>query len=281
MKRFWIFLLLSVSGAILCVPCALEASDVYDGITTELGWADPPFKNGYHLFFDGIDDIVTIGPFVPLLESTVEVWVRPLHSGPAEKGAVLINGGGPRAYCGTGIGVFVGKRELCYETDPAGCGNDLDICVHYKTDAQWVHIAGTFDGNTSRIFVNGKMINELPNVRFDPGDWLTLGAYQYGNGNQSHFRGEMDEIRIWTVARSEEEIFRTMRTSLKGNEPGLIAYWNCDAGSGHRLKNGVPGQYEGYLGSSAKSHADAPKWIPSGGMAGESGFNAKKATLGR
>lgn len=255
------------------------ASDVYDGMTKELGWPDPPMKSGYHLFFDGVDDVITIGPFPPVGISTVEVWVRPRHDGPAQEGAVIVNGGGPRAYCGTGIGIFAAKRELCYETDPAGCGNDVDICIHYNTDAQWVHIAGTYDGETSRIYINGKLLHSKDGIRFDPGDWMTLGAYQYFNGNQGFYKGELDEVRVWSVVRSEEEIHAHMFEPLTGKEEGLIAYWNFDEGGGDRSVNKAGDGHDAYLGGMSRERTDVPKWVPSGNPSGSQGFDGRSAPL--
>ncbi|MBZ0167721.1 MAG: LamG domain-containing protein [Candidatus Omnitrophica bacterium] len=258
-----------------------EASDVYDGITTALGWPDPPMKEGYHLYFDGLDDIATIGPFTSLIQNTVEVWIKPARMGEAVEGAVIVNGGGPRAYCGSGVSIFAAKRELCYETDPAGCGNDIDICIHYEVDAQWVHIAGTFDGNTSRIYINGKLIHELANVTFDSGEWLTLGGYQYFNGSQSLFEGEMDEVRIWNIVRSEKDIQATMFSPLTGREEGLVAYWNFDEGHGFRFQNLAGDRYHGILGKSIDGGSDAPKWIPARSTTGSVGFDGDSSVIGR
>src|SRR6185436_1769425 len=40
--------------------------------------------------------------------------------------------------------------------------------------------------------------------------------------------GELDEVRVWSVARTESEIGETMFQKLTGREPGLAGLWNFD-----------------------------------------------------
>ena len=42
----------------------------------------------------------------------------------------------------------------------------------------------------------------------------------------------IDEVRIWKIARSGEEIAAAMRQRLKGDESGLIGDWRFDEGEG-------------------------------------------------
>lgn len=181
---------------IAVVAGSMHATDIYDGSTHTLGRFNPPMPDGYHLFFDGVDDIITIGPFPPLYKNTLEAWVKPTQDVAVSDGLVVTNGGGPRAFCGIGVSLFAAQREICYETDESGCGNGLDICILYDVEAQWIHLAGTFDGSTSRMYINGRLAHEVDNVVVDSGDWMTIGGYQFYNGYQSLYGGEMDEVRI-------------------------------------------------------------------------------------
>lgn len=44
----------------------------------------------------------------------------------------------------------------------------------------------------------------------------------------SYHRGLLDEVRIWSTARSQTEIRANMNTALNGTEPGLMVYYNFD-----------------------------------------------------
>ena len=46
----------------------------------------------------------------------------------------------------------------------------------------------------------------------------------------SLFKGKIAEIRIWNIARTQEQIKQDMNRSLSGDEANLIAYWKFDEG---------------------------------------------------
>ncbi len=178
--------------------------------------------DGHILKFDGVDDVVIVGPFKDMTVNTFEAWVKP--SG-RKRGAVIANGGGPKAYCGSGVSLWARIHEVCYVIDPDGCGNYHRICATGDFDNQWVHIAGTYDGELIRIYVNGELANYNGEVKMAPSKWLTFGGFQFYNGIQKHFDGEMKDVRIWDYARSLGEIQETMQKRLTGKEKGLVGYW--------------------------------------------------------
>jgi hypothetical protein len=46
------------------------------------------------------------------------------------------------------------------------------------------------------------------------------------------WQGKIDEFRVWSVRRTPDEIKANMNVMLRGNEPGLIAYYKFDEGKG-------------------------------------------------
>jgi hypothetical protein len=55
--------------------------------------------------------------------------------------------------------------------------------------------------------------------------------------NLADCSGEIDELRIWNIARTQEEIKASMHTTLKGDDAGLIGYWNFDNGTAKDRSN--------------------------------------------
>src|SRR5262249_23623755 len=55
-----------------------------------------------------------------------------------------------------------------------------------------------------------------------------LGRDNYTANPQSMLDGQLDEVRLWSVTRTEEEIRSTMFRALTGAEPGLAGLWNFD-----------------------------------------------------
>lgn len=113
-------------------------------------------------------------------------------------------------------------------------------------DVGWLHLAWAYEGNGGELVfsVNGEQLPiEDPgnNVTLDltPGI-VTLGASQ--SFGATGWNGVMDEVRIWTVYRSPQEIADSMNVFLRGDEAGLAAYYNFDEGDGSFVddKNGTP-----------------------------------------
>ena len=46
----------------------------------------------------------------------------------------------------------------------------------------------------------------------------------------AYFNGMLDEVRLWSVARSPEQIAEFRNKAMAGNEPGLVGYWAMVSG---------------------------------------------------
>eukprot|EP01023_Acetabularia_acetabulum_P041229 TRINITY_DN400_c4_g1_i3.p1 TRINITY_DN400_c4_g1~~TRINITY_DN400_c4_g1_i3.p1 ORF type:complete len:1004 (+),score=177.52 TRINITY_DN400_c4_g1_i3:132-3143(+) len=107
-----------------------------------------------------------------------------------------------------------------------------------EASGQWHHLAVTWDGKKNgnmKIYQDGMLVAEAvkQNTRpLLPGGAFMLGADQDCFGGctdfQQGFYGLMDEVRIWSKVRNQDEIIRTMRTSNVVNDPDLVAYWKFD-----------------------------------------------------
>lgn len=95
---------------------------------------------------------------------------------------------------------------------------------------KWYHVAATSNGKHLSIFINGKLDAQkyISGVFYTSHSPLYVG--QTGSFPFKRFRGNIDEVRIWNRARSDNQIQSNMSTLLSGNETGLVAYWNMNAG---------------------------------------------------
>lgn len=133
---------------------------------------------------------------------TIECWVK------ADTGILRNNwmvnrvfGGNPAA--GYRLGVVEGKP--CFQIPFKAWTHHL---VGNKTlpTEQWVHIAGTFDGQIMRLYMNGEECGTMarpgpikPNTFY-----LCLGNYEIAHA--AHFNGLLDEVRLYNRALSAEEV---------------------------------------------------------------------------
>jgi len=104
------------------------------------------------------------------------------------------------------------------------------------TDENWHHVAATYDGNASRIYIDGLLEGEQvigPKQINPSSNNLCIGA-NFDGANWQHFGGEIDEVRIWRVARSHKQIVSTMMDTLTSEyytsaDSGLIGYWRFNS----------------------------------------------------
>jgi hypothetical protein len=102
---------------------------------------------------------------------------------------------------------------VLYANTPAGFrlhdgkGNFVELIGwSFKNKDQWNHFVATYNGQHAKVYINGKMeaqvsANEKIHVNDNP---VTIGADGYGA--ETHFKGEMDDVRIYNRALSAEEV---------------------------------------------------------------------------
>lgn len=126
-------------------------------------------------------------------------------------------------------------------------------------DNEWTYIALVINGNSNQatVWVNNQKVDSVfaqafTSVNFMAGQMpggdgnlkevrpLTIGGqWPYYPGRTSlmpqgrqtvdrFFRGEIDEVRVWNVTRTDTQITQNIFKPLIGNEFGLLAYYNFE-----------------------------------------------------
>ncbi|MBN1420592.1 MAG: hypothetical protein JXP34_17595 [Planctomycetes bacterium] len=127
-------------------------------------------------------------------------------------------------------------------------------------ERRWYHVAGTYDGERLRIFVDGNLLQETQ-VR---GRLACDHVPTYiGHGDGEWFRGRIDEVRLWKIARTEEEIRQAMGTGVPSFHPDLVGSWTFNEGDGQIVRDSTPNGLDGTLGENDQVGADDPVRIPS------------------
>ncbi len=110
------------------------------------------------------------------------------------------------------------------------------------TDGSWHHVATTFDGQILRLFLDGELDAELdlaepvlPDL-FAVRNVTIAAALPRLADNAGFFKGALDEVRIWEIARTQPELLAA--ASLENlDDLNLIGYWTMNEGKGSELKD--------------------------------------------
>lgn len=109
----------------------------------------------------------------------------------------------------------------------------------------WLHLALSYSptgiggqAGVNFVFTVNGVSQNIP-AKMQTGALLTMKTViSIGSGQDASsdtgngFTGKMDEVRLWNVARTAQEIADNYRVILHGDEAGLIAYYKFDDGSG-------------------------------------------------
>ncbi len=172
---------------------------------------------GSALRFDGQDDTVDCGTGASLgltSAATLEAWVF------------------PEAIPGSGEAGIVGKDfasySLTYYVDGqcwwyiSGGGNNCKAAV---SPGAWHHVVGSFDGQVLRLYVDGVLAasQQTKSPTIGAGKAFLMGASagdaEYTRG--AHFKGMLDEVRVYGRALSADEIATHYRTTRLTGEIAL------------------------------------------------------------
>jgi hypothetical protein len=128
----------------------------------------------------------------------------------------------------------------------------------------WHHAAVTgINGGQWVLYVDGQVQSTIPNQAYSPSS-LPLRLGRSRNVGYDQYAGTLDEIRVWSIARTQSDIQSTMNVALRGNEPGLIGYWRCDEGSGQTASDATGNGTDCYLGDTSAVEANDATWTTSG-----------------
>lgn len=129
----------------------------------------------------------------PVTAVTLEAWILPRTVPAVGRAGVVDNDGqygmflaaGGALQCMMGTGVLIGP------TVPTG---------------RWIHVACTYDGTAVRMYQDGYLSASLPTtgpLTTNRIDGLAIG---HNSPVGEPFDGAIDDLRIWNVARSDEQI---------------------------------------------------------------------------
>jgi hypothetical protein len=186
---------------------------------------------------------------------TIEAWVRYLGNGGSGSGdGALLAKSAPRGSGAKQFPFWLSNVRSAGEPGrlrfAMGDGTKTASVSSHSTglnDNTWHHVACVHDAVQDEIslYIDGNLEGITPYTGLGDitnADSLSLGA---GAKAESWFGGQLDEVRIWNVARSAADIQESMTKQLVGDENGLVAYWPLDEGSSGAITDPFAGDHYG------------------------------------
>lgn len=122
---------------------------------------------------------------------------------------------------------------------------------------QWHHVAGVFDAGTITLYIDGQVSGTHTvggSATHSPDLPLYIGGSPGFTGR--HFHGAIDDVRIWNVARTANEIADNMTASLNSSEENLVVYLPMNEGTGE-----VANDLSGSGNSGDFNFMDSSNWV--------------------
>ncbi len=195
--------------------------------------AEPPAQSPTHLpcalAFDGAHDYIEV-PYAQILnpdQVTISCWAKITGGQGIHRSPITSRDDPP---C-RGYFIYAPPENRWQFT--TGNGGWSSLFAQALTLHEWTHVAATYDGTTMKLYVNGSLGAEsvepyVPN-RARP---LRIGAGATEGNPQFFFNGQIAEVRVWNLVRSDAQIQADMNRRLNGAEDGLVGYWPLDEGEG-------------------------------------------------
>ncbi|MDE0634898.1 MAG: tetratricopeptide repeat protein [Candidatus Poribacteria bacterium] len=118
----------------------------------------------------------------------------------------------------------------------------------------WYHIAGVIDtqSDSIQLFIDGTKVGQR-DYRGQPSIFESVLPLRIGDSHEEEvtlhatFVGQIDDVRVWNIARSDVDIRNDMITELKGDEPGLVGYWKFNKVTDGIISDMSPNRNDGRL----------------------------------
>ena len=127
---------------------------------------------------------------------------------------------------------------------------------------RWQHVAVALTETNQELYLDGVLVaggtgsQLFPPLLDDPRNYLGACVRRGGPNAGSDFQGEMDEVRVWSTARTGRQIRENMFKHFAGTEPGLVGLWNFDDAA-NPGRDSSRGAHDGKLIGRAKVVAEA------------------------
>jgi hypothetical protein len=236
--------------------------------------------NTASLIFNGTTSYVSMGtaPGLGAAQFTVETWFKRTGTGDPNqtgtngvpnlvplvaKGAPESDGSSIDANYVLGIDDDADVLAADFEDTATGANHPVYGTTPIQNDV-WYHAAATYDGTTWRLYLNGDLETTSVVGAFTPRS-DSVQPFALGTMHRSaqtplqvgFFSGELDEVRVWNLARLQGEIQSSMNAQI-ASATGLVGRFGLNEGTGTAAADSAAPLENGTLSGGAAWGAGVP-----------------------
>ncbi len=222
------------------------------------------FATNNCLYFDGFQSEVIVNNHSSLNPGlsglTIEAWIK-TSADSGNKWPRIIDKLS-KSYPADGYALLITKGSNKIDFEVWIDNNKYGVCGQTINDGKWHHVAGKRSGNRIYLYTDGVQsgggVQSGANGNLSGGTYLSIANSEGGGDN---FVGNIEEVRIWNKALSNDEIHDMMFKELDGTESNLQAYYQFNQNSGHSLPDLTSNNNNGTLHWAMTGEGD--EWVTS------------------
>ena len=176
-------------------------SDAFD--TSNIVYGSPRDLDGsYSLFFDGRNDYVEDTTILTSGDASLSAWVKTEGSNTTANNQVIAGQSNIYIRLNTDNTVSFVLNGSAIITSSTVVNNNI-----------WTHVAVSTNGSSSVLYINGEQEGNTSSggVALDSSNF-TIG--KLANVDNNYFHGEIDEVRVYNISLTSEEIQKTVYQEL-------------------------------------------------------------------
>lgn len=200
---------------------------------------------GQGVAFDGTDDYVEAADSASLdvTNITISGWIKA-----TALGGTILQKSTSAGTDGYSLDTSGSKIRFCAA---GGCASSTTTL----STATWTHIAITFDGTTTKFYLNGVLDGTSTTITSVPTNALVL-RMGVDSTSAADYNGTLDEVRLYNRAVTSAEVNQVYLFA-----PGPNFTMNLEEGTGQNTYDGSSFDHPGTLGSDTTSQSIDPAWI--------------------
>lgn len=168
---------------------------------------------------------------------TVEAWIKTTQTG---TGTII----GWKTDGAEGLMLRISGGKLQYGEWVGNSWTAASSVASVNT-GNWTHVAAVRSGTNVKLYVNGVEESPASTMHANPycaSNQLNIGTITTVTPNTEAFVGSIDEVRVWSTARTVTEIMNTKDNTLIGSETGLLACYQFENANGASISK-LPNLY--------------------------------------